>query len=204
MKVVRKQVAALFYFIAMMMYAQEYTPRFGIKVGENFSFVTKKREEQVAHRATLHFGVLLEVPLTEVLAFQPEIVYSPQGATIERITAEGMTSHRLQLDYLNVPLLFKYYVFKGTSIQVGPQVGILLTGNSEKEIFRDGAKERVTQHISGVTPLLDLGTTVGIGYQMPQGFFGEVRYYLGLSTSYDDMTHEMRNAVFQLACGFKF
>ncbi len=61
--------------------------------------------------------------ISEKFAFQPELLYSAQGSDYDDEDFSGS----VKADYLNVPLMAKYYVGEGFSLEAGPQVGLLLS-----------------------------------------------------------------------------
>jgi hypothetical protein len=71
---------------------------------------------------------MVEIPLAKNFSIQPELLYAQQGTKIS-LSYEVTNSHyksNLDLNYLNIPVMLKYYVLKGLTVQAGPQIGILL------------------------------------------------------------------------------
>ena len=94
---------------------------FGVKAGvqasklgqESFNWDSKYR---------WHSGIFFHLHLSKHFAVQPELMYSAQGA--EHITTT--TETQLELNYLNLPIIFQYMTGSGFRFQAGPQIGILL------------------------------------------------------------------------------
>ncbi|WP_109300839.1 porin family protein [Aquimarina sp. AU474] len=178
--------------------AQEESIRFGAKAGVNFATV-KGDSQNVDSRTGFHVGALAEIPITEKFAFQPELLYSSQGTQIDVTDFESKT----KLDYLNIPLMAKYYVAQGLSLQAGPQIGFLLSANAEGEDSGQSFDQDLKDELSS----FDFGLNFGAGYQLDMGVFFDARYNLGISNVFDEDTAEgdnVQNSVFQFSVGYKF
>src|SRR5690606_28394224 len=138
--------------------------KLGFKSGLNVSnFMSSDIEEDMAFRTSIHIGFLAEVIISDKASFQPELLYSGQGYVGEET--------KKKFNYINVPLLLKYYVADNISIEAGPQVGFLINsierGNNGNTDFED-------QNV------VDFGVNIGLGYEFPSGIFFQGRYNLGL------------------------
>ena len=92
----------------------------------------------------------------------------------------------------------KFYVADGFSLELGPQVGFLL---SAKEEFDGESDEDIKDFIKGT----DFGVNFGIGYQMETGLNFGARYNLGLSDIPEDSGGDsIKNGVFQISVGYTF
>jgi len=158
----------------------------GVKGGLNVYNVTNAGFDQ---KAGVHLGLLGHVHLANHWAFQPEIMYSSQGARF------GESDNRLNLDYLNVPLLMQYMFDNGFRLQAGPQVGFLVNANT----VEGGNKiDRNDQYKN-----IDLGLSFGASYVHPPTGFGiDARYNLGLTDISE--TNNYRNNGFQLGLFYLF
>ncbi|WP_369753297.1 porin family protein [Flavobacterium sp. WC2409] len=158
---------------------------FGIKAGLNIATVTHVDNS----KALVGFegGVFGEFMIGDKFAIQPEVLYSGQG-----VKSEGM---ELKLDYINIPILAKYYVADSFSIELGPQVGFLISAKSEgvdvKEFFKT----------------TDISVDFGANYDITKNFIFGVRYDLGLLRLQESIgpgEKESKNSVIQIAVGYKF
>lgn len=76
---------------------------------------------------------MVEIPLAKNFSIQPELLYAQQGTKIS-FSDEVTNSHyksTIDLNYLNIPVMLKYYVLKVLSVQAGPQIGIPLKANNK-------------------------------------------------------------------------
>ncbi len=84
-------------------------------------------------------GVVAEIMVSDMFAVQPELIYSSQGSDYEESDEGFDFSGTVKLDYLNIPVMAKYYVAEGFSVEAGPQVGFLLSAKDEY----DGGEEDI-------------------------------------------------------------
>src|SRR5690606_28120677 len=118
--------------------AQEFV-YFGVKGGVNFSSFTGDGYDDFVdpeERTSFHLGLLAEIPLSDRFSIQPEVLYSGQGYDIA--SRDGADDVELQLDYINVPVLAKFYLFNRFSIEAGPQIGFLVNKEIDTNPSGDG------------------------------------------------------------------
>lgn len=166
--------------------------KLGAKGGLNFSSISgdNTRGIDIGITTSFNFGVLAEIPISEKFYFQPEAMYSGQGYAGK--DPDDITV----LNYLNIPLMGKYYLAKGFSLEVGPQIGFLLSAKN-KDTDTD---------IKDAFNNVDLGVNFGLGYKFDNGLNFGVRYNLGLSdiNNIDSLSDKNKNGVFQLSVGYFF
>jgi hypothetical protein len=140
----------------------------GIKGGMNIYNVHNDNNTKYDSRLGYHFGLLGHIHFNSHFAFQPEIVFSAQGAKIDNGTIKN------NLDYINVPALFQFMFDNGFRLQAGPQVGFLISAKSKNNNI-------ITDNKSDFQPI-DFGISIGASYIFPPTGFGiDARYNLGLS-----------------------
>ena len=160
--------------------------KFGVKGGLNFATISGDNTKGIDLVTSFNFGVVSEIPLSDKFSFQPEIMYSGQGY--------GFNDNTIALSYLNVPLMGKYYVTKGLSLEAGPQIGFLLAAKNEKTDVKDSFNT------------VDFGVNFGVGYKLENGLNFGVRYNLGLTdiNNVDNSSFKNKNGVFQVSVGYFF
>lgn len=160
--------------------------KFGAKSGFNFSTVNGSNTNNIDYVTSYHVGVVSEIPISEKFSFQPEIMYSRQGYSFN--------DDIVALNYLNIPLMGKYYVTKGLSLEAGPQIGFLLSAKNEKTDVKDSFKT------------VDFGVNFGLGYKLENGLNFGVRYNLGLTdiNNIEGSSSKNKNGVFQVSVGYFF
>nr|WP_297307497.1 porin family protein [uncultured Flavobacterium sp.] len=184
----------------------------GVKGGLNLSNISAGNYSQNI-KPSFHLGAVVEFPLSyyKKTALQVEMLYSNQGYNGKEIekkidgAAEIIETNTLSdvtLHYLNVPVLFKYYVKDQFSIEIGPQIGFLMGAKGTYDLYEfNEAREFIIDHGSileeelykygyrdnnykNFYDTLDYGLAVGISYNFDNGFFISGRYYLGLKDIY--------------------
>ena len=166
------------------------TLHYGVKVGYNAAKIGGDVDNSKTLSA-FHVGFLAEIEVSEKFSVQPEVLYSAQGSKYN-------TSRKSQIDYVNVPILAKYYFVDGFSVETGPQIGFLT--KSEDKI--DG----VTVDYKDVTKGIDISLPVGLAYRCSINIFASVRYNFGLSNFNDQKgsDYKMNHQVFQASLGYRF
>jgi len=161
---------------------------FGAKAGANFASLGGDDADDLDGRTSFHIGAVASIGISEKFSIQPELVYSSQGFTFseEGIDVTG------KLDYIIVPVLADISVAKGFSLQVGPQVGFVITDEAEA----DGETEDLDAEST------DFGLAVGGQYKTESGLFFQARYALGLSDVASDA--DVKNNVISLSVGYFF
>ena len=167
--------------------AQEFN--LGVKGGLNFATLTGENNSEIGWTTDFNLGVMTEIKISDKFSFQPELMYSGQGYG-SNIPSEGT----IALNYLNVPLMAKYYVTKGLSLEAGPQMGFLLSTKGGTDTNKDQFKTT------------DLGVNFGVGYKLDNGLNFSARYNLGLTNinKMGDFSDKNRHGVFQLSIGYFF
>ncbi len=159
--------------IGFTMTTQAQDIKFGVKGGLNFADLTGDFDADA--RTGYHIGAVLQFSLMETFAIQPEVLYSAQGID------------DVDIDYINIPILAKLKFAGIASVEAGPQFGFVIKDDFE-DILADAEAES-----------FDLGLAVGAGVEFG-GFFGQVRYNLGLTDVLDAV--DGKNSTFQVSVGY--
>jgi len=172
------------------------TVSFGVKGGVNFATITGDDIDSPDSRTSFHVGALVEVPVSDMFSVQAEAMYSGKGFDFDYEGSDGDKAE-LQLDYIDVPILAKFYLTEGLSLEAGPQLSFLV--NEELDVNPNSD--------SGDVPLddaesIDLGLAGGLTFQTNFGLFATGRYIYGLSDVYKDV--DVHNSTFQIGIGYKF
>jgi hypothetical protein len=166
------------------------TLHYGIKAGYNAANIGGDVQDTKSLSA-FHVGFLFEVELTDKFSIQPEILYSAQGAKYG-------SGRKTTIDYVNVPILAKYYFIDGLSVEAGPQIGFL----TKSEDKWDGETIDYKDETKGI----DFSIPVGLSYRFPINVFVSARYVFGISNfnDLDDSNYKMNHQVFQASLGYRF
>ncbi len=185
---------ALLSMFALNVNAQGMTS-FGVKAGANFANISGDDVDDLSSRTGLYLGVLAEFGLTDLLAIQPELNFSMQGADLSEDGFEGS----VKLNYINLPVMLKINVTDGLFFEAGPQLGFLMSADVEI----DGEEEDIKDEIKNI----DFGGNLGVGYQLDNGLFFNARYNIGLANINDFEDSEdfkNQNSVLSLGVGWIF
>lgn len=195
-------IVLLFTLLSGVATAQTMKTKIGLKAGANLSSISDDNETanfSSDMKADFHAGIVfnfhwgfrddLSGKGTGYFGLQPEILYSRQGF--------GFKDEAINLDYICVPVLAKYYATKELSIEAGPYMGYLMSTNPEVKNF-DGTEINLDDLTGG----LDAGVAFGIGYEMSNGLTFGARYNLGLSEVAENLA--WKNNVIAFSVGYLF
>ena len=168
--------------------------QFGLKGGLNFADIRGDFSNGYDSRTGFNSGAFLELPLTKKFSLKPEVVYSLQGADLY---VENFIDGKIELHYINIPVLAKYNIVKGLFAETGPQIGFL-TSSKFKE--RSAGWENGDLNVRKT----DFSWAFGLGYELPLGLGINGRYNLGINTTAPDKNVDQKNSVFQLGVFYKF
>lgn len=193
---------------------------FGAKGGLNLSSLDYKIQNPQDGKSTgldsrfnFHLGLMAEIVISDKFSVQPELLYSRQGG-VKDFSGEALGSafkfdNTFALDYLSLPIMAKYYVAEGFSLEAGPQIGFLLSSKLKSEgeatiagktTSKDSSKD-FKEFMSSV----DFGLGFGAGYKLENGLNFGVRYNLGLTDVFKENKGDaIKNGVFQLSVGYFF
>ncbi|MDR2037636.1 MAG: outer membrane beta-barrel protein [Bacteroidales bacterium] len=165
----------------------------GIKAGLNL--VNVSDETWADMRPDFHAGILFNLNFGHkgdkpgFFSLQPEVLYSRQGFK--------MDGEAINFDYITIPLMFKFYVYQGLNLEVGPWGAFLISVNPDSKAI-DGMNIKLSDLKGGK----DIGIAAGIGYDFNFGLILGARYQHGLS----DMAGNLlwRNRVISISAGWKF
>lgn len=195
-------------FIVVITMASSNAQQFGVKAGLNLATITGDFTDDVDGRASLHFGVVAEFKISDVFSFQPELIYSSQGAKETYYYDYNEYDEDVyKLDYLNIPLMAKFYVAKGFSLEAGPQIGFLLAAKDKYVEYYNGDTFSGTEDMIDYMKTIDFGLNFGVGYKLDNNLNFGARYNLGLSDIWDDSEggiFNQKNGVFQISVGYFF
>lgn len=166
-------------------------------------------------------GVDVQYQASDLFAISLGAFYARQGCKYNDTDLEGFapgnytaySDCKLNLDYINVPLLAHEYLFEGFSVNAGVQFGFLV---SKKEHFamqnvtinRDGSYT-YTDEPSEINEknlefhTFDLAIPVGISYEYANVVL-DFRYNIGLTKIYKYNSDNCRNKAFAFSVGYKF
>ncbi len=170
--------------------------QFGVKAGANFATLTGSDIQDAKMKVGIHGGAFVALPVGSMFSVQPEVLYSGQGAKAD---ADG-TTVSLNLNYINVPVLFKYNNPCGFFAETGPQLGFLMSAK-----YKAGSN---SQDAKSAYKSTDFAWAIGAGYLIKSVNVGiDARYNLGLSSiakDVDGQKVDAKSGVFQFGVFYLF
>ncbi len=175
---------------------------FGVQAGLNLATFAGDDSDGADGRAGINVGLTGEYEFNENFGILIGAIYSQQGAEYDELG----TTTEIKLDYINVPVLAKFYLGgSGLAIEAGPQIGFIV--NDEFDTNVPG----VNGDLEAET--IDLSAGGGLSYKFREGTVLEgvslgARYMFGLTNVYDDndvsIADDLTNSVFSINLGYKF
>ena len=150
-------------------------------VGINVANIT---DDDGDAKVGLAAGAELGYQLNESFAVTAGAIYSMQGAKSEGV--------KMNLDYINIPILANYYITKGLAVKAGIQPAFKVKSEAKADVVSvdmDGFKS------------FDLSIPVGLSYEVSD-FVIDARYNWGMTKVFEGF--DSKNTVFQFTVGYKF
>ena len=116
---------------------------------------------------------------------------------------------KIDLGYINVPVVANFYLFKGFAIKAGVQFGFLVNAKYKQEIKSEVGSMKTTtsfdENVKDNFNKFDIAIPVGVSYQVPTiPIYIDARANIGLKNIAKDSEEKVKNQVFQLTVGYKF
>lgn len=167
---------------------------FGPKFGFNIASISDGLNKS---KFSFQLGAFAEFKFNDLFGLQTELLYSRQG-DMGKSHGDKMW---WRVNYLNIPVLAKFYVWEGISVDLGPQFGFALNGKSK---VKSGGT--VVKTDADYLNTLDVSFAMGLSYDFDMGLVLSARYNLGLTNVFekDKFGGNNQNRVFQLSAGWKF
>jgi opacity protein-like surface antigen len=145
--------------------------------------------------------------LSDKFIFQPELLFSSQGAKFEESDNNFSFEETLKFNYLNMPLMIKFAASDKFALEFGPQLGFLLSAKSKFEQTFDGETFSEEVDIKDSVKSIDFGLNFGASFDVSENIMIGARYNLGLSDitdGEDDEDFNVQNSVFSFSVGYRF
>ena len=176
--------------------------QFGAKVGVD---LTNFWGEDAEHgmKPSYQAGLLMEYKFSPKFAIAPEVVFASQGGKFKAVEMNmfGLDVSKtvtFNTNYINVPVMLKYYATPNFSIDFGPQVGFNVYSKASVE------DEDTAWDLKDNTKAVDFGLGLGGTYNLTENAFVQARYTLGMTKVFDGDYNKEKNGNIQLAFGMKF
>jgi Outer membrane protein beta-barrel domain len=151
--------------------AQKGSTTFGIKAGANLSSWGGDDADGLKSKIGFHAGGTVNIPVSSMFSVNPEVLFSLEGAK-----SEDVDDAKINLSFINIPIMLQYNNPSGFYAELGPQIGFLMSAKSEP----DGTD------IKEFLKSTNFSLAFGAGYKTKSGFGFGARYALGLGNIADD------------------
>ena len=189
--------------------------QFGLqpKVGLNLSTINGK---DLKYKAGVGAGLEAQYQVNNWFGLTAAVMYEMEGAAAKITNTEnalGLEKLRVNLEYLNIPVMARFYVAKGLSLGVGLQPGFLTKAKAKAEgqgfnLDNEGDMKDLCNKFCLAVPL-------SISYELPFGLTFDARYTMGLNDTCKEnksgqtghswnTRYDGKNSVIQLTVGYKF
>jgi len=164
-----------------MLHAQDtnVTTEFGVKGGFNMSNLYNSGDDVDDNNVLYGFnaGVYATLPISDMVAIQPEVLFTTKGAELEYNNAFAQGDAKFRLNYIEVPLLVRVNVTKNFNIHAGGYASYLvsskISGNGDIDFDQDIDRDDLNK--------FDAGIAAGVGVDFNPISIG-LRYNYGLTT----------------------
>lgn len=181
---------------------------FGPKIGVDYTHFWGKN---AYHGGQLNYqaGVFMEYRFTNRFSIAPEVVFAAQGGKYDikdYNDGDGYFDAKFtdNINYINIPVMFKYYLTPALSIDLGPQLGINVYSKYTVESKDKHLNIKETIDQKDDTKAIDVGVGLGLTYNITNDVFVQGRYTLGLTDVFDKSWDTGKNGNAQIAIGYRF
>ena len=130
------------------------------------------------------FGAEAEYMINDWAGLSGGVLFSRQGSKDEDL--------KVHLDYINVPILANFYIYKGLSLEAGIQPGFKVNAKAKM----DGVSVDLND-----TKSVDFSIPVGVSYNF-SNFEAGLRYNISATKVMSEV--DGRNSNFMITVGYKF
>jgi hypothetical protein len=184
----------------------------GLKGGLNFASLNTNSsiKSNYSNHTGYHAGAYVMFKFSKV-AIQPEVVFSKQGQTF----TFNQQDYNSNYDYINIPIMIKFYLVGGLNLQAGPQFGFLASSKGAL-ISAGSGSVQTNQDLKNFVKSSDVSIGVGLGWDLPFGLNVGARYNIGVSdiNKYSGssvapayvstmQTSQSKNQVIQISVGYR-
>ena len=176
--------------------------QFGGKVGFD---LTNFWGSDVEHgmKPSYQVGLLMEYKMSPKFAIAPEVVFASQGGKYKALDLNFFNldiekTVTFNTNYINIPVMLKYYVTPSFSVDLGPQLSV----NVYSKYSIEGVDDAID--VKDNTKTVDFGVGLGGTYNLTNNAFVQARYTMGMTKVFDGDHNKEKNGNIQVAFGKKF
>ncbi|MEG1634251.1 MAG: porin family protein [Rikenellaceae bacterium] len=185
-------VCAVMSLSASAQYGEFY---YGAKLGVNVANMAKTDEGSPVVR--LNVGLTTDYRFSYRFALGAELFYSGTGTSgweamvVDKKPITDVVHYNL--NYINIPIVAKVYLFEGLNVEAGAQVGFMV---SAARNYR-GSKSDLDQSALNI---VEFSVPLGLMYDFDNGLTVGARMQVGVTEVFEND----KNNILSLAVGYKF
>lgn len=182
----------------------------GITGGANFSSLTSKEWKESNRKVGFYLSILTDIPLTNKLSLQSELVYVTYGADVIVWTLPRLSKIEYSFDYIQIPIEGKLEIYRGLSIEMGPSFNFLVREKGYRpwstNVFDVDGNIINQKDIDPHESKFEFSGLVGISYELNKSWVVSARYIQGLSNPFNSQSHwdVAKNNAFRFGFGYIF
>lgn len=152
----------------------------GLKVGATRTALDGVYNLKSDYKTGYSGGLVLRCRISKPVAIQPELLLAQYGAHNQYVfgLVNPDPEYNTNLTYLVLPVLCKIYIGGLFNVQFGPQFGALVWAT---EVGRKANGENLDMAVNEKYAAVDYGLCGGLGIDLPNGLFADVRLNYGLA-----------------------
>ena len=181
-------------------FAQNEVGQITLKPMAGINLATMTKTDDSKMRVGLAAGVEAEYGVAENFSLSLGALYSMQGVKFTEKDGSAKLDVTYKLDYINIPILANYYLFKGFAIKAGIQPAFKASAKLKAELSSGSASAKDSETLDGVKGFA-LSIPFGLSYEY-QSFVLDARYNLGVTKAFD--AGDSKNSWFMFTLGYKF
>ncbi|HIW98306.1 MAG TPA: PorT family protein [Candidatus Tidjanibacter gallistercoris] len=173
--------ACMLSLFSFTMAAQEFRHGFswGIKNGANrSSLITESKimhdDDRIAARWGYVGGVFADYRFSRKFMLSCDALFSCKGFKADIVP--GITDAVFRLNYLDLPVMANFYIYKGLALKVGLQPSVLLSATAKGRLKKQTV---AAQTVHASIRRYDCAIPVGISYDFKDRFTLDIRYAIG-------------------------
>jgi len=171
-------------FVLLLFAALPTQAQFNLWVKGGINWNTVSIQNQPPSTATIsadrilgyHFGFYSKIKLTDKLSLIPEVQFIQRGYIHGTSYIFPLPEATITLNYIDVPVVLSYNVYKSIAIDVGPSVGFKTSTR-----IQTGTASSADASETYSAPI-DYGANFGIRMDILERFSVITRYYLGFKS----------------------
>lgn len=164
---------------------------------DNYSIQTSRHNDS---KVGFTGGIFGGYDIMTWLGVGAEVVYSRQGALVKEHIEGNDIEFRELLQYVNVPLLVRFYPFENLSLYTGIQFGFLVGADQFLDV--NGTKEQ--QNVFGECYRMEYSVPVGVSYEFAGKIRLDLRYNIGINDIYRRENLKAYGSVASVTLGYRF